>query len=172
MRVEKFIGLLALLGLTAQAADLPIGGVPLSIGMEQHAAMKTLDAHLYVIPVKGNTNAFFVSDAEPPNISVIGNIIFKDGRLDWIQREWGHFSGTSNPVEVSKALFSAIESAKSASGESAVVSTTVQRIPGAEFKTIYFSFPGRRVSLGIIDGDAKSTYGQQVNINESVSSKY
>ncbi len=172
MRLVKFIGLLSLFGITAQAGDLPIGGVPLSIGMEQHAAMKALNARFHVFPAKGNTNVFFLSDAEPPNLSVIGNVSFKDGRLDWIQREWGHFSGTSNPVEVSKALFSAIESAKAASGESAVVSTSVKRIPGAEFKTVYFSFPGRRVSLGIIDGDAKSKYGQQVNINESVSSKY
>lgn len=172
MRVEKFIVLLALFGLTAQAADLPIGGVPLSIGMEQQAAMKALNAQLHLIPVEGSTNAFFVSDAEPPNLSVIGAVTFKDGRLDFIQREWGYFSGTSNPVEVSKALFSAVESAKSASGESAVVSTTVQRIPGAAFKTIYFVFPGRKVSLGITDGNDNSKYGQQININESVSSKY
>ena len=171
MRIAQYIiGLsLTLVLSVAHATDLPIGSVSLSLGMDQSTVMKELHAHFHVISVTGNKNMFFVSENKPPNVNVIGGVSFENGRLSWIQRNWGSFSGKINPVEVSKALFSAVESAKASSGGSAVLTTSVQRIPGAEFKSIYFTFPGRKITVSTTDGDAK--YGQQVSIEESVSVK-
>lgn len=167
MRITPYIGIfLIFVFSTAHAADLPIGTISLSLGMEQTAVMKELHARFHVIAVTGNNNMFFVSESKPPNASVIGGVSFKSGRLAWIQRNWGSFSEKVNPVEVTKALFSAIESATAASGASAIISTSVHRIPGAEFKSVYFDFPGRKITVSTTDGDTK--YGQQVSIEESV----
>lgn len=166
----RYFGLLLLcIFSSTYAADLPIGAVSLSLGMEQSAVMKELRAHFHVVAVTGNSNMFFLSESKPPNASVIGGVSFENGRLAWIQRNWGSFAGKVNSIEVTKALFSAIESAKTASGGSAVISTSIQRIPGAEFKSIYFVFPDRKITVSTTDGDAK--YGQQVSIEESVSIK-
>lgn len=170
MRITHYFGFLLLCILaTAHAIELPIGSVSLSLGMEQNALMKELHAHFHVVAVTGNSNMFFLSESKPPNVSVIGGVSFEKGRLAWIQRNWGSFTGKVNSVEVTKALFSAIESAMAASGASAVVSTSVQRIPGAEFTSVCFVFPGRKITVSTTDGDAK--YGQQVSIEESVSIK-
>jgi hypothetical protein len=106
---------------------------------------------------------------KPPNASVVGGVAFENGRLSWIQRTWGSFSGKVNSVEVTKALFSAIESAKASSGVAATISTNIQRIPGAEFKSVYVVFPDREITVSAVDGDAR--FGQQVSIDESVSIK-
>jgi hypothetical protein len=151
------------------AADLQIGAVSLSLGMEQVSVMKELHARYHVVAVAENNNMFFVSESKPPNISVIGGVSFDGGRLTWIQRNWGSFSGKINPVEVTKSMFSAIESARKTSGASAVINTSIQRIPGSEFKSVYFVFPDRKITVSTTDGDAK--YGQQVSIEESVSIK-
>lgn len=170
MHVAQYItGLsLSLILSVAHATDLPIGSLSLSLGMDQSTVMKELHERFHVIPVTGK-NMFFVSESKPPNVHMIGGVSFENGRLSWIQRNWGSFSGQINPVAVSKALFSAIESARTSSGGSAAVSTSVQRIPGAEFKSIYFTFPSRKITVSTTDGDEK--YGQLVSIDESVSVK-
>lgn len=165
-----FASFLLNLALGARASDLSIGSVSLSLGMEQAAVMKELKARFHVVPMAGDSNMFFLSESKPPNVSVIGGVSFENGRLAWIQRNWGSFSGKTNSVEVTKALFSAIESAKASFGASAIVSTTVRRIPGAEFKSVYFVFPGRKITVTTTDGDAK--HGQHVSIDESVSIKW
>lgn len=170
MRITHYVSLLLLcISSNAHATDLPIGAVPLSLGMEQTTVMKELRAHFHVVTVTGSSNMFYLSESKPPNVSVIGGVSFENGRLAWIQRNWGSFAGKVNSVAVTKALFSAIDSAKAASGASAVVNTSVQRVPGAEFKSVYFVFPDRKITVSTTDGDAK--YGQQVRIEESISIK-
>ncbi len=107
-------------------------------------------------------------ETKPPNLlRILGAIRFADGRLVWAQRNWGRFEGKVTSTEVSKTMFAAIEHATAEAGTSATVSTKVQRILGAEFKSIYFDFPGRKVTITSTDGDA-SHGGKQVSIEESI----
>lgn len=106
-----------------------------------------------VIPVAGNPDTFFLLDRDAPITEVVGGISFKNGRLYWVQRNWGRFDDSDRADEVAKALYSAIESATAATGSSATVSTKVNRIPGAEYRSTYFMFPRHKVSITVSDGD-------------------
>lgn len=151
----------------SQSTELPIGSLQLSLWADRESVMKEINSRYHVVTVTGQPDTFFVSDGKPPNIRVIGGVAFVGGRLSWIQRNWGSFEGKVNSVEVSKALFSALESAANSSGASATISTKVQRVPGVEFKTVTFEFAGRRVTMTSTDGDSKHG-GQQVGIEESI----
>lgn len=150
-----------------QPSNLPIGSVRLTLGAEKTVVMDELRSRYHIVNVSGQPETFFVSDGKPPNIKVIGSVSFENGRLSWIQRKWGHFSGKVSATDVSKALFAAVEGAAKASAGAVVVTTDVRRVPGGEFKTIYFQFADRRIIFSTTDGDA-SLGGQQVNIDESV----
>ena len=94
-------------------------------------------------------------------------VAFRNGRLRLVQRRWGTFSGKVNSVEVSTALFAALESASNAAGTSAVISTKVLRVPGTEVQTIHFEFPGRKVTMASNNGNPELG-GLRVSIEESV----
>jgi hypothetical protein len=154
----------------AYSSELPIGAMRFALGAEQSSVMQEVRARFHVVPLQGSSETFFLSETKPPNIRVLGSIRFANGRLSWVQRNWGQFEGKVNSTEVSKTLFAAIESATAEAGASATVSTKVQRVPGAEFRSIYFEFPGRKITVTSTDGDA-SHGGKQVSIEESIALK-
>jgi hypothetical protein len=136
--------------------------------MEQAEVLKKLDSLYHVGNMEGDRNTFAISEGIPGNYSSIGGVSFDNGRLAWIQRRWGRFEGKVDSIDVTQALFSAIESAKGISGASASVSTEVTRVPGAETQCIYFAFPGRKITvLSTVTSDG--TYAKDVSISESVS---
>jgi len=150
-----------------QSESLPIGSLRLALGSDQIVVMNEIKARYFVVTVSGKPSTFFLSDGKPPNVKVIGGVEFENGKLRWIQRNWGSFAGKGSSLVASKALFSAIESATSSSGAAATITTKVHRVPGGEFKTVYFDFPNRKVTFTTTDGDA-SIGGQQISIDESV----
>ena len=129
--------------------------------------IKEIKSRFEVVTVAGQPNTFFVYDGKPPHGNVIGGVAFQNGRLSWIQRTWGSFEGKVNSVEVSKALFSALESASSVSGTADAITAKSQRVPGIEFKTVTFEFPGRRITMTTTEAEPKNG-GLQVSIDESV----
>jgi hypothetical protein len=153
---------------SATAAELPIGPMLFKLGTPQASVMTEVGARFRVIPVTGSPDMFFLSDKDAANANVIGGISFKDGRLTWVQRNWGSFDGSARADEVAKALYSAIESATTATGSSAIVSTKINRVPGTEFRSTYFQFPGHKVSITVTDGDSTNG-GKQVTVDESIS---
>jgi hypothetical protein len=85
-----------------------------------------------------------------------------------IERNWGFFEGKITSTEVMNAIFSALESAITAAGTASKVSTEVNRVPGIEFKSVYFEFPGRKITIGSEDWTSKE--GRKLlSIAESVS---
>lgn len=159
--------LLAVLSSEANAQELLIGSIRLSIGMEQAAVMRELRSRFEIIPVTAQAETFFVFEHKAPKSEAIGGVGFRNGRLSWIQRCWGSFQGRVDSVAVSKAVFAALESAATSSGGAAVVSTKIQRVPGVEFRTITFEFPSHRVTVLTSEGDSEHG-GDQVEIEESV----
>lgn len=170
--VLRPVTFLLLLGafVPAWGADLAIGTYRVTLGMDQPTVMKELNARFHIVPVTGNPDTVFVSESKPPKVHVIGGVAFKNGRVSWIQRNWGSFSGKTNAFEVHKALFAALDQAANLSGSQASVTTKLQRVPGTEFKSIYFEFLDRKITLTTSDGDTKSV-GQSITIDESISSK-
>lgn len=148
---------------SASAAELPIGPMLFKLGAPQSSVMAEVRTHFRVIPVTGKPDMFFLAASNAP-AKVIGGISFKDGRLTWVQRNWGSFDDTARADEVARALYSAIESATAATGARASITTKVDRVPGTEFRSTYFQFPGRKVALLSTDGDNK-----QVTVDESIS---
>jgi len=164
-----FVAALAV-SIPALAQELGIGYLRFALGQEQVSTMKEVSAKFTIVPVTGQNDTCFLSESKPPNVNVIGGLAFKNGRLSWIQRSWGNFSGASTATEATKALFAAIESAGAAEGTAANVSTKVQRVPEIEFKTITFEFGRRKVVMTSSEGSPKAG-GKQVSITESVSTQ-
>jgi hypothetical protein len=151
------------------ASDLAIGSVALALRMDRATVMEKLRARFHIVAVTGDDNSFFVSEKKPPNVQVVGGVKFENDRLSWVQRNWGSFSGQANPVEIGKALFGVMETVTARTDSNVQVGTRSQRIPGAEFDTIEFSFPDRKVTVSVTDGGSR--YGRQVSIDESISSR-
>ncbi len=152
----------------ADSAELPIGPMLFKLGAPQASVMTEVGERFRVISVTGNPDMFFLAERDAPNNNVIGGISFSKGRLNWVQRNWGSFDGSARADDVAKALHSAIESATAATGSSAIVSTKINRVPGTEFRSTYFQFPGRKVSFTVADGDSTNG-GKQVTVDESIS---
>ena len=91
---------------------------------------------------------------------------FENGQISWIEKNWGAFSGRVSPVEVTKALYSAMESAKISSGLSTEISTNVKQDHGSEFKSVHFIFPDRKIIVVTTNGNVER--GQHVRIYERV----
>ena len=154
-------------GAFAQTVGLPIGSLWFSLGSEQAIVLAELKERYSVLVRSAETETYFVTEGEPSNPREIGEVAFRDGRLRLVQRRWGTFSGKVNSVDVSAALFSALESASNAAGGAAVISTRVLRVPGTEVQTVYFEFPGRKVTMASNNGNP-ALGGLRVSIDESV----
>ena len=157
---------LVLAAATSQASELTLGSVALSIGLERAPLLSALQANFTVSPNCSDTAACLVFEGPQSTGTYVGSVTFKDGRLVGASRQWGGFKDHANPVLVTKALLAALESAATASGSRADVSSSLTRVPGADMVTLQFTFPGRRVSVLTTDGNSK--YGQQVSISEFI----
>jgi len=167
MKNYYFIGLILILVFqSVQADELKIGSVTLSPGMEQDDALEKLRSHFHIVKVSGAESMFFVLEDEADKARPIASLAFQNGQISWIERNWGNFSGRISPVEVTKALLSAMDSATGSSGSSVEISTSVKRSHGAEFKSVHFVFPGRKIIVVTTNGDVER--GQHVRIYERV----
>jgi len=167
MKKYYFIGfILILIFPSIQAAGLKIGSVTLSPGMEQADALEKLRSHFHIVRVPGAKSMFFLSEDEANKDRPVASLAFENGQISWIEKNWGSFSDRINPVEVTKALLAAMESAKTSSGSSAEISTSVRQNHGAEFKSVHFVFPDRKIIVVTTNGDVE--HGQHVRIYERV----
>ena len=148
------------------AAELRVGPVTLSPGMEQADILEDLRSHFHIVRVSGAKSMFFLSEDEANKDRPVASLAFENGQISWVEKNWGTFSGRISPVEVTKALLSAMESAKNSSGSSAEISTSIRQNYGAEFKSIYFIFPDRKIIVVTTNGDVDR--GQHVRIYERV----
>ena len=161
------LGVLLLAG-AVDAAELPIGSMMFKLGAPQTSVLSEAQTRFTLVPVSGNPDMFFLSTGNPPNAQIVGGIAFKDGRLSWVQRNWGNFSGPTSAIDVAKAVQSALSSAASASGSQATITTEEKRVPGTDFRSTYFQFPRHKVSITVADSNDPQ-YGRQVTVDESIS---
>ena len=149
-----------------QAAELKIGSVTLSPGMEQAIVLEELRSNFHIVRVSGAKSMFFLSEDKANRDQPVASLAFENGQVSWIEKNWGAFSGKVSPVEVSKALLSAMESAKIASGSSVEISTKTKQNHDSEFKSVHFTFPDRKIIVVTTNGNTER--GQHVRIYERV----
>ena len=167
MRKYYLIGFILILVFPGiQAAELKVGSVTLSPGMEQADVLEELRSHFYIVRVSGTKSMFLLLEDKTNKDKPVASLAFENGQISWIEKNWGAFSGRVGPVEVTKALLSAMESAKLSSGSSAEISTNVKQSHGAEFKSVHFIFPDRKIIVVTTNGNAER--GQHVRIYERV----
>lgn len=153
----------------ANATNLPIGSVELSLGMDQENVLKKLKEFYGVNEQPQISSSFYTTTADKrPNSKFLGTISFYREKLMWISRSWGDFKMSNNPMEYSSALFAAIEGAAAASGSTATITTTISRVPSGEIKQIDFVFSDRKITTIMADGRDQEL-GKSVGITESVS---
>jgi hypothetical protein len=162
------LALVALVANPVSAADLPVGPVVFSLGSPRAEVLAEAAQNFKLVPVPGNPNTFFLSQGAHPNSKLAGGIGFKEGRLYWIQRNWGSFSSADSAVDVAKALHSALASATEATRARPTVTTEQRQVPGTEFRSTYFQFPGHKVSMTVVES-SDPAHGRQVTVGESVS---
>jgi hypothetical protein len=153
----------------ANATDLPLGSVMLSLGMEQENVLKKLK-EFYGVHEQPliSSSLFTVTVDKRPNSKLLGTISFYQGKLTWVGRQWGDFNMSHNPMEYSSALFAAIEGAAAASGSTATITTKISRVPSGEIKQIDFVFSDRKITTMMSDGRDQQL-GKSVGITESIS---
>jgi hypothetical protein len=149
-----------------QAAELKVGSVTLSPGMEQADVLQKLRSHFHIVRVSGARSMFFLLEDEADKDRPIASLAFENGQISWIEKNWGALSGRISPVEVTKALASAMESAKISSGSSAEISTSIRQNYDAKFKSVHFIFPDRKIIVVTTNSDVE--HGQHVRIYERV----
>jgi hypothetical protein len=141
--------------------------VRFQIGQDQSSVMKEISARFTVVPVTGQPDTFFLRDSNQRNGQILGGVTFKGGKISWIQRSWGSFSGQSKAADAVNALFAAVESASSVAGTTARISTKTQRVPDIEFKAVTLDFGQRKVTIMLSDATPEAG-GKGVSITESV----
>jgi hypothetical protein len=162
-----WLALLYSFAIGASSAELSIGSMSFALGAPQGKVLADVNANFRVSSVTGQPTTFFLSSVDRANSPSIGSIAFTNGRLTWAQRTWGSYVASDSAADVSKALYSAIESASAASGSAAAVAVTTRRVPGITFVTTYFRFKDRTVTMLVSDGDAANG-GRQVSVTESI----
>jgi hypothetical protein len=154
------------LSLSVIAADLSIGVLRLTLGADKAAVMRDAGSRYKVLTVSNNSDEFFLVDAQNNGV-ILGRVVFSGGKLVEVTRKWGSFDSTASNTDIGKALFGAIESAAANTDARAVVRTRVNRVPGAEWKSVFLEFPGRTITVTTTDADAASG-GKSVDIDESI----
>lgn len=149
-----------------QAAELKVGSVTLSPGMEQADVLQKLRSHFHIVRVSSARSMFFLLEDEADKDRPTASLAFENGQISWIEKNWGTFSGRISPVEVTKALASAMESAKISSGSSAEISTSISQNHDAKFKSVHFIFPDRKIIVVTTNSDVE--HGHHVRIYERV----
>ena len=150
----------------ANATNLAIGAVNLSLGMEQALALKQLSSLYKVVdqPLMAH-NSYTVVAGKDASSKLLGIVTFSEGKLKWASRNWGMFNFSDSSVVYANTLFAVIEAATTASGSTAVISTKITRAPDLEVKNINFVFADRKISV-LISED--KNYGRQANISEII----
>ena len=153
----------------ANATDLPIGSVRLSLGMDKENALKKLKEVYGVTEQKMMSGNFYtVTTGKEPNFKLQGTLTFREGKVTWVSRTWGNFNMTNNSMEYASTLFAALEGAAAASGTTATITTKISRGPSGEIKQIDFVFSDRKITTLITDGRDQEL-GKQASITESIS---
>lgn len=129
----------------ACAQQLTLGSVPIALGQSRATVMASL-AEFNTSSIDPNEMVLVASKGREGD-SILGAVLFKEGRVVLVQKTWAEYEGVVPPVEVAKTIHAAIESASSQARSPGVVRAQRRHMDGGEVQTLTFEFGNRRIQV-------------------------
>jgi len=143
-----------------------LGSVDLELGMPKKIVLEYLEKQFMEIKMISSNNKnemnnnFLVIDKYSKN--EIGQIIFKNEKIVYISKNWGHFENNEKAFDFVNTLFSAFRNTMEKDTINAVISTNVYSQPTYESKRIEFVFGSFKVLVIFVDGSGDTVDIQQI----------
>lgn len=154
--------------MTANAQQIEICGVKISIGDEREVVEQSLNPRCRVLRHPDKEMSIYW-DSSMPSTGSQGNLFYKTGKVTSASRPSPTFRDSADPVAVISAFAQALQAAHDSAGPPAKISTSVIPVPDAKMTLLEVSFKGRRVSVLMKEGGKEN--GQDVSISESIVDK-
>jgi len=150
----------------AGPASFSVGGVELSLGMAEDSALSILRENFEVAESEGN--AYVLKRKEGPPGLIVGSVLFEDGKLVGVSRDWGDYTG-DDARRLSKALADVLEDSTEADGTMATLQVQRGRAsPEIPFRKILIQLPDRSIELMVSDGSPSGHVPAQVGLTERI----
>jgi len=152
---------------TAQGDSLSLGPAKLKLGMDLETVRSLVVPHFELKEQSPNSYAVSSKDGLPHRF--VGSILFRDGRLFGIDRDWGNFQG-ADAVRLSKALLDLFDG--SSSDDRFPASVFVHRMPPSpqmRGAMLVIQLEDRTIELMIYEpSSALREYRAQAGLSEKV----
>ncbi|HKH44097.1 MAG TPA: hypothetical protein VKM72_05470 [Thermoanaerobaculia bacterium] len=123
-----------------------LGGIQITLGMPEEAAIRALSARFTVRALEGGGD-WIAFDQQGEKV---GSIHSKQGKIYKVTRDWVE-SNSEDSRKLADRLFSALANIASEEGASARIVTREVRTPSLNAREIQIIFPGRRIWVTLTD---------------------
>jgi hypothetical protein len=144
--------LLVLPGMTQQAEQIVIGGVPLQIGMAKDTVLSKIAERGFSLTSGNNLSSsaasptLFVREKnDRGDYDVVGAVTFKDSRLFWASRTWG--DEDAGAAKLVRNLYFLLNSFEKQGNTSCTIETREQESPDLNSKSVDIHCGKRTASL-------------------------
>jgi hypothetical protein len=172
--VPLVCGLVALsLGYLRAQSQIPkdsiyLGSERLALGMPKDPVITNLSAIYDVRPVgEEKVSSWLVSTRSGPPFTYLGNVVFKDGKLNTVLKDWGP-EDSEKGVGLATALYAVLDGFSQEGRRDCEVTVGQQHEPGFDGKTISISCGNKGLTIDLRDSDKM---GRSANITEILQAK-
>jgi hypothetical protein len=144
-----------------------VGGVEMSLGMKKEEVLKKL-ADCRLDSISFDSWSIARKNLISGNFETLGSIQFERGRLNLVQRSWGH-SDRESASELFGSLFSALSGVTSEQGTTAMIQTYRREQPGNSYRFVDIQAGGSTISITI--GKMQGMAAEQVEVSEYIRQK-
>jgi hypothetical protein len=145
-----------------------LGSTRLALGMPKDPVITNLSA-IYDVRLVGEAkvSSWLVSTKSGPPFTYLGNVVFKDGKLNTVLKDWGP-EDSEKGVEFATALYGVVDGFSQEGRRDCEVAVGRQHEPGFERKTISINCGNKGVTIDLRDSDKM---GRSANITEILQAK-
>jgi hypothetical protein len=148
-----------------QDTGLIIDGVAIKLGMPQTEAMELLQRGFTLGQM---SQGYAISSKAGPPFKLLGAVSFKDGKVSWVSKRWGQYSGRG-ATELANALVGTLDSGSGG----AMATITVEpptRTPELTLTTININFGTKSITL-LINESRDKYHTTDVSVDENLLAK-
>lgn len=145
-----------------------LGNTRLALGMPKDAVITNLSAS-YDVRLLGEEkfSSWLVNSKSGPPFTYIGNVVFKDGKLNSVLKDWGPDDSGAG-VELATRLYGVLDGFSQEGRRDCHVTVGEKHEPAFEVKTVFISCGNKFVRIDIDQGDKM---GKTANITEVLEAK-
>jgi hypothetical protein len=144
-----------------------LGSERLALGMPKDPVITNLSAIYDVRPVGEGKASWLVSTKSGPPFTYLGDVVFKDGKLNSVLKAWGP-EDSEKGVELATTLYGVLDGFSQEGRRDCEVTVGQQHEPGFESKTISISCGNKGVTIDLRDSEKM---GKSANITEILQAK-